>query len=393
MENLIYLAADELMSTSFEYTVNRPIDKEMLQTLKELSISERGIYSVVRNDKDIKGTLEWEKITHRVHFEYYFGLSSIKVEVNNKEISLQKARSAVAHRVLKAMAEIPQAKELTIISSKTDRTSVSRDYFYINQWTNVFNSIEKLQLKGLTQAEIDHLPKTMPNLKKLSCAGTISLEWLNELDVPHLEVIDAWEICGLDRISDLTDRFPHLKKICIRNTQDIYKSSSPMRLGKVSETLTFLDLACAKFQDPENLKNSNLQNFRLIGCEFDPSILPECSSLCAIELDHVILTKDIPMLAPLKHLNYLILVDCGLHDLSFVQGLHNLQIFNVLENPLKVTLLTELTQEYPPELSFLADMPNLLELCMEEKIIKNLSEFCKPIKKHFSRVYTDMLRP
>ena len=392
MEHPIYLPTDELMSVAFEYTLNRPINEETLETLKELSVNPKGIYTVARNDKEIRGTLEWKNINSLLCFEHYYGISTIKIAINTNDTPLEMNYSAVPYRVLKAMANLPQAKELILISSPKDKTSISRDYVYIQQWLNLFDNIEKLQLTGLTQPEVNWLPKKMTKLKKLSSAGILSLDWLNGVDAPNLEVLDVWGISGLQTISDLTDRFPHLKKIAIRNTKNIYQGTNGIRLGKVSDTLAVLDLMCSEFLDVENLPNSAIKNLRLIGCEFDPSTLPQCKSLCAIELDHVILTKEVPQLSPLTNLNYLVLVDCGLHSISFAKGLHNLQIFNVCENPLKVTSLTQPTQEYPQELACLADMPNLLELCMNQEIIANLSNYCKPIQTQFPKVYTDMLR-
>ena len=79
MEHPIYLPTDELMSVAFEYTLNRPINEETLETLKELSVNPKGIYTVVRNDREIRGTLEWKNINSLLCFEHYYGISTIKI--------------------------------------------------------------------------------------------------------------------------------------------------------------------------------------------------------------------------------------------------------------------------------------------------------------------------
>lgn len=364
----LWIAADEMLSNLLGCEMNKPLGEKQLKKIEELSLGPNSI-------KSGKKECMLSHLNSVPDFQMLTEVSELSMKMGGWTYS---DCFSMCRRIFQGLSKLPALKDLRI----SIRNSDDLEALDFSGWKGIFTRLESLKIECGDKNLLGVLPEGMNALKNLSIKGNVELEQLLELRAPQLRTLELLSVGGLESISQLTNHFPTLEKIRIGEMShdlewETYGNNTcinpkPLSLGKVNESLYFLVVNTLKLGDWSALPRSGIRELKISNAQMDPTILEACQKMKALELSGCILTKEMPPLAAMKELNYLILNDCMLTDFRFARGLEALQIFNISRNGLHISNWPK--EELPETLDCLADMPNLLEFVVESDILDQLLE-------------------
>lgn len=385
-----YLVCNHMMSAALKRSVNRPVSPEELLQVHTLRLT--GWYynpqlefKRTQNDELRVESVPLKDISLIDSLQDFGGIKTLWVELD------QLMQDSKIPRILQQMGRLPHVEDLTLCSASNNRSALCMQMKLISEWSDLFRNLKNLSIKGSCTAFLECVPAQMDSVKNLVVEPQISLNTLLSWNIPELKVLHLHNVDGLTSIQQLTDHFPKLEKLIIGSKDQFYQNA-PLSLGNVSPTLFYLDCSICGLEDPQALVKSGITNLCLRGCMLDPTPLQQCVQLEALEMQNCILTQPMPDLTNCKGLHYLVLNDCQLTDLNFAENLTELQVFNVLNNPLAAIKCPE-PGSLPAPIAFLEKMPKLMEIVMDPKYIDEIMRWSNPLSDNWHIAGKDMLAP